>query len=111
MTSNLTTNTPVCITSLKLLGDYWTLRIIGALQHGELRYCAIQREVGGINPVTLSSRLKVMEQAELIHRAEETCDKISVSYALTELGKRALPVLEAMNQFSTAATKNAEHLA
>lgn len=99
------TDNPTCLASLKLLGDYWTLRIIGALGNGELRYCAIQREVGGINPVTLSTRLKAMEQAGLIQRAEETCDKISVSYTLTSLGREALPVLAAMDRFSAAASK------
>lgn len=94
-----------CVASLKLLGDYWTLRIIGALQNGELRYCAIQREVGGINPVTLSSRLKTMEQAKIVERACETCDKISVSYCLTDLGRAALPVLSAITDFSTATSK------
>ncbi|HEX7259347.1 MAG TPA: helix-turn-helix domain-containing protein [Candidatus Saccharimonadia bacterium] len=86
--------------TLKLLGDFWTLRIIDALKDGELRYCGVQRQAGGINPVTLSSRLKKLEQAGIIRRQDCAQDKISVSYRLTELGRGTLPVLNAINQFS-----------
>ncbi|HUC20614.1 MAG TPA: helix-turn-helix domain-containing protein [Candidatus Polarisedimenticolaceae bacterium] len=91
-------NTP--IDSFKLLGDFWTLRIIDALGDGELRYCNIQRRADGINPVTLCSRLKKLEQAGLIQRQDHAQDKISVSYNLTKLGHEALPVLKAINDFS-----------
>jgi DNA-binding HxlR family transcriptional regulator len=93
--------TEPCIASRKLLADFWTLSIIDALSHGELRYCELQRAVGGINPVTLATRLKKLEGARLIRRHESTVDKISVSYSLSPLGRDALPVLGAINQFST----------
>lgn len=93
----------ICNASLKLLGDFWTLQIIDALQSGELRYCEIQRAVAHMNPVTLADRLKKLEQAQLIERQKETRDKISVSYSLTQLGQEALPVLAAINKFSDKA--------
>ncbi|MDB5186299.1 MAG: transcriptional regulator, partial [Candidatus Saccharibacteria bacterium] len=94
-----------CIPSLKLLGDFWTLRIIDALSSGSLRYCQIQRMADGVNPVTLSTRLKKLEQEHLVKRTEETCDKISVSYELTDLGRSVLPVLDAVNAFSSELAK------
>jgi DNA-binding HxlR family transcriptional regulator len=91
----------ICLDSVKLLGDHWTLRIIDALKNGdELRYCQIQRDVAGINPVTLANRLKKLEQSKLIERQHETQDKLSVSYRLTSTGQHTLPVIEAINQFS-----------
>ena len=96
--------TDSCIASRKLLGDFWTLSIIDALSHGELRYCELQRAVGGINPVTLATRLKKLEGAKLIARNECIVDKISVSYRLTPLGRDTLPILTAINQFSEQAT-------
>lgn len=99
MTSlDLTSKT--CDSTLKLLGDYWTLRIIGALQSCELRFCEVQRRVDNLNPVTLTDRLKKLEEAGLVIRAEDTVDKISVTYRLTDRGTQALPVLDAINNFN-----------
>lgn len=85
---------------MKLLGDYWTLRIIDALKLGEVRFCELQRSLDNLNPVTLTSRLKKLEEARLITRSEETVDKISVCYSLTLLGEEVLPVIEALDKFS-----------
>jgi DNA-binding HxlR family transcriptional regulator len=93
------TTPQVCTRSLKLLGDFWTLNIIGALRDGQLRYCDLQRAAGGINPVTLSSRLRRLQQGGLIDRNAST-DDISVTYKLTPLGEAALPVLDAVDAFS-----------
>lgn len=92
-----------CIPSLKLLGDFWTLRIVDALSDGQLRYCELQRRAGDVNPVTLTNKLKKLEDAKLVHRSEQS--SIEVSYRLTDLGKNMLPVLDAVNTFSEAAKK------
>jgi DNA-binding HxlR family transcriptional regulator len=93
----------ICEPSLRLLGDYWTLRIIDALQTGELRFCELQRSLGNLNPVTLTNRLKKLEDAQLINRTEDTPDKVSVTYSLTTLGTEVLPVIDAVNVFSVKA--------
>ncbi len=89
-----------CETTMKLLGDFWTLRIIDELRDGSLRFCDLQRRLGGLNPATLTNRLKTLEEAHVIVRAEETFDKISVAYSLTELGTEALPVIAALDAFA-----------
>lgn len=94
----------VCQGSLKILGDYWTLRIVDALQDGQLRFCELQRNVDNVNPVTLTNRLKKLEESKLISRSEETVDKVSVCYQLTENGRAVLPVLAAINNFSDKVT-------
>lgn len=91
---------PLHTDSLKLLADYWTLRIVDALKGGELRYCQLQRAVGNVNPVTLSNRLKKLEDAQLIIRAEESLNKLSVVYSLSQLGREAVPVINSINRFS-----------
>lgn len=90
----------ICAATLKLLGDYWTLRIIDALEPGALRFCELQRALDNLNPATLSSRLKKLEQTQLISRHEESAEKGAVSYYLSPLGQEALPVLEALDHFS-----------
>lgn len=89
-----------CTATLKLLGDFWTLRIIEALEPGTLRYCEIQRALENVNPVTLTNRLQKLEYAGLVARMEEVIDKISVSYNLTPRGREALPILAALGTFS-----------
>ncbi len=90
-----------CATSLKLLGDFWTLRIVDALSTGTMRYCELQRRVDNLNPVTFTDRLKKLEDAGLVQRMEKS--KTGVSYCLSNRGQKILPVLEAINTFSREA--------
>lgn len=99
--TTLDTSNTICIPSLKILGDYWTLRIVDVLSGGELRYAEIKRQIDDMNPVTLSNRLKKMEANGLLVRTESS--RADVSYALTSLGRKAIPVLEAVNAYSQAA--------
>ncbi len=91
----------ICTDTLKLIADYWTLRIIEALSNQPLRFCELQREVGNVNPVTLTSKLHKLEQSKLITRNEGTDNKLSVSYSLTAKGNKALPIIIAINKFTT----------
>lgn len=96
-------NNKVCVTSLKILGDFWTLQIIDALKDGELRYCEIQRAVEGVNTVTLTTRLKKLELSGIITRNEQS--RADVIYALTPVGSKTLPILDAVNSFSSELKK------
>lgn len=84
---------------LKLLGDYWNLVIIESLAAGEKRFSQLERELPRVNPTTLSNRLKKLEDQKIIHRQEETVDKLSVVYTLTDIGQRILPILEQIKIF------------
>jgi len=84
----------------EIFGDTWTLFIIRSLADGGQRFCEIQRKVGGVNPVTLTSRLKKLEKLGFIERKEEMIDKISVSYLLTKKGEGMLPVLHAIEVYA-----------
>lgn len=95
------TDTETCVPSLRLLGDFWTLRIIDALIPKALRFVDIQRALDNINPSTLSDRLKKMEEAHLVKRTEES--RAEVIYELTQLGKESLPVIVAINRFAVKA--------
>ena len=89
-----------CVPSLKLLGDFWTLRIVDALSDGPLHYCVLQRAAGDVNPVTLTNKLKKLEEHGLVERNAES--RTDVSYELTKLGREILPVLSAVNKFAEA---------
>lgn len=85
---------------LKIFGDFQTLSIVEALGTGELRFCALQRELGDMNPVTLTRRLKKLEGEGIIGRRTETVDKLSVSYFLEKKGRHMLPVIQGMRDFA-----------
>lgn len=93
-------NSDAFAATMKLVGDYWTLRIVDAVRDDEVRFCEIERRLPEINPATLTSRLKKLEDAGMIDRLVETKDKQSVSYILTSRGKQLLPVLESIQAFT-----------
>jgi DNA-binding HxlR family transcriptional regulator len=87
--------------AIKLVADYWVLRIVEELSLAEdgLRFSALQRLLGGASPATLSNRLRRLEESSLITR-EGALGKLSVVYALSERGQRILPVLNAIDDFA-----------
>lgn len=89
----------LCTETLKLLGDFWNLRIIEALAKEDLRFCALQRDLDNVNPTTLTKKLYHLEKANLIKRLE-TDNGHHVTYALSQRGRNSLPVLAAIKEFS-----------
>ena len=86
--------------ALKLLGDYVTLRIIDILRNRKLRFGELMRTLEDVNQVTLAQRLKNMELVGIVNREEETIDKQSVTYNLTEMGMGLLPILQDIKEFA-----------
>lgn len=96
-----TSNKHICPTkSLKILGDFWTLEIIQTLFSGEKRFAEIEKTIKGVNPATLSSRLKKLERFGLILRKKEIENKLSVSYSLTKKGLGIIPIMDEIQKFS-----------
>jgi DNA-binding HxlR family transcriptional regulator len=90
-----------CPSSLRTLGDFWTLYIVDVLRDDEVRFSDLNRKVVGINPVTLTDRLKKLETNGIVIRNIETVDKQSVTYSLTPLGRESLPIIDAYYRFAT----------
>ncbi len=88
--------------ALKLIGDEMTLCIVHSLSLEPMRFCALQRAIGDANPVTLTKRLKTLEKEEVIKREEETVDKQSVIYKLTDKGVNMLPIINEIKKFAKA---------
>jgi DNA-binding HxlR family transcriptional regulator len=93
-----------CLKALKMFGDYWTLAILFCLRDRGMRFSEIQKEMG-INPVTLTSRLRALTKNKLMSRRKFTADKQSVSYELTELGEDAVPIVQLIILFSAKLKK------
>ena len=83
-----------------LLGQKWTLLIVYFLREaapGRLRFCELQKQLGGLNPATLSGRLKLLEAEGLVERVEVTPLPPRVEYGLTRMGGDLDTVVEGLN--------------
>ncbi|HKU18786.1 MAG TPA: helix-turn-helix domain-containing protein [Candidatus Saccharimonadales bacterium] len=92
------TNDPMCkrlAAALKILGDKWSSLIIQQLTGGPRRFCEIEHAIG-IGPRTLSQRLDVLEQQEVVAKKQFNEVPPRVEYSLTEKGADLLPILESM---------------
>lgn len=77
------------------LGHKWTAEIICVLGTSPLRFCQIQRAVGGVNPRTLSARLDSLENDDIIIRKHlDGC--AGDQFQLCQKGKDLLPAIKAM---------------
>lgn len=78
--------------------------IIDMLSDGPLRFNELELRIEDVNTATLSTRLKSMQTSGLISRTEYS--RADVAYELTTLGHKALPILNAVNDFSAFAKKS-----
>ncbi|NOZ29889.1 MAG: helix-turn-helix transcriptional regulator [Chloroflexi bacterium] len=86
----------------RIVGRKWTLLIIYHLLKSPRRFCELQELLGGVNPTTLSQRLKMLEQEGLLRRHERLTVPPWVQYELTEKGKALGPVIEGMAEWGQA---------
>ena len=92
--------TDTCNETFELFGDQWNLRIIDSIHLENRRFTELQR-LTTINTATLTKKLKYLEKLGLLDRIQEYCDKQSVAYRLTELGRELLPIIKKMRHFSS----------
>jgi DNA-binding HxlR family transcriptional regulator len=78
-----------------VLGRKWTLEMIYNLQE-QKRFCELQEILGGVNPATLTQRLKTLEHAGIIIRNPISDGPRHVEYELSEKGKDLSNVLSSM---------------
>ena len=88
--------------ALQLIGDKWTLLVVRDLARGPRRTTEL---IDGLYPIssrTLVARLKDMERDGFVSRHEYNESTPHVEYALTERGRRLLPVLDALRELGLA---------
>jgi DNA-binding HxlR family transcriptional regulator len=83
------------------IGQKWTLQIVHELlDHSTRRFCELQEALGGVNPSTLSSRLKMLEEEGLVHRAQVSTIPPHVEYSLTPMGHELRGVIQEITKWS-----------
>jgi DNA-binding HxlR family transcriptional regulator len=94
---------PLCPVELaaQIIGQKWTLQIVNKLMDRPFRrFCEIQEELGGVNPGTLSSRLKMLEEEGIIRRVQISAIPPHVEYSLTEMGAELHQVIGEISKWS-----------
>lgn len=104
MATSLARITPSCPirTTLEMLGGKWRLLILNQLTPGPLRFGELRRLLPDISEKVLVQELKHLATAELLVRTNHGEVPPRVEYALTALGRQALPVLAATAAFGHA---------
>jgi DNA-binding HxlR family transcriptional regulator len=81
------------------IGDKHTLGVVKLLLNNDERFCEIQRGLK-LNPITLTSRLRKLEDADMVWRSSGTFNKLSVVYGLTPKGKKLQKVIKSIEDIS-----------
>ncbi|KLO43357.1 transcriptional regulator [Mycobacterium nebraskense] len=85
---------------LDVLGERWTLLILRELVGGPRRYGDLRAELPGIATNLLAERLKELQDAGLVDRADLPAPIGRTVYTLSDMGwQRALPVLQSVAWF------------
>ncbi|WP_144208047.1 winged helix-turn-helix transcriptional regulator [Mycobacterium tilburgii] len=92
-------NCPVA-RGLDVLGERWTLLILRELVGGPRRYGDLRAELPGIATNLLAERLKELQDAGLVDRADLPAPIGRTVYTLSDLGwQRVLPILQSVAWF------------
>jgi DNA-binding HxlR family transcriptional regulator len=98
-TRNYNQNCPIA-RGLDILGERWTLLILRELVGGPRRYGDLRAELPGIATNLLAERLKELQDAGLVDRADLPAPIGRTVYTLTDLGwQRVLPILQSVAWF------------
>ena len=84
---------------LRVRNSKWTVSIVLKLRGQTLRFTELRREVG-VSQKTLTATLRALERDGLVSRTSFATIPPRVDYALTDLGREALRVFEAWEEFA-----------
>ena len=85
---------------LDLVGDKWSVLIIGTLADGRVRYSDLAAAIPGISQRMLTLTLKQLRRSGLVDRTAYPEVPPRVEYGLTELGASLLSTVLAMASWS-----------
>lgn len=98
-TRNYNQNCPIA-RGLDVLGERWTLLILRELVGGPRRYGDLRAELPGIATNLLAERLKELQDAGLVDRADLPAPIGRTVYTLSDLGwQRVLPIIQSIAWF------------
>jgi DNA-binding HxlR family transcriptional regulator len=84
------------------IGDKWSLLILGMLDEAPLRFTVLRDSVPGISHRMLTLTLRNLERDGLVSRTVFAAVPPKVEYAVTDLGRTAIPAVTALAQWALA---------
>lgn len=85
----------------RIVGQKWTLQIVNVLMDFHARrFCELQEGLGGVNPSTLSARLKMLEEQGLVEREQISGAPPHVVYRLTPMGEELSGAIRELTRWS-----------
>ena len=84
---------------LRVRNSKWTIAVVLRLRAHTLRFTELRREIG-VSQKTLTATLRALERDGIISRTSFATIPPRVDYALTDLGREALRVFEAWEDFA-----------
>ena len=86
--------------TLEIIGERWTMLILrDLLLDGPLKFHELAKSLSGMSPTTLSSRLKILEEADIIERRFYADHPPRAEYLLTAKGLELRPVLRELKNW------------
>ena len=86
-------------TAIALIGGKWKLLILRNLTMRPWRFNELQRDLDGISQKVLTDSLRQMISDGLLYRHDYQTMPPRVEYGLTDLGKKMLPIIDALAEF------------
>lgn len=84
-----------------MISGKWKILILWYLSYHTSRFTDLQKKMPNVSQKVLSRQLKSLEEDQLIHKKIYPVIPPKVEYSLTPLGKKVIPILEAMHQFGS----------
>ena len=88
-------------TAVALIGGKWKLLLLRNLRERSWRFNELQRSIDGISQKVLTESLRQMVDDGLAYRHDYHENPPRVEYGLTELGKKMLPIITALEGFGS----------
>lgn len=85
---------------MRVLGGKWKASILWHLKDEPVRFNDLSRMLGGASKKMVDQRLKELEAQGLVTRHVINDRPIAVAYAITELGRTALDILERLKEWA-----------
>lgn len=82
--------------SMQLLSGRWPMLIVYHLRDRTKRFSELRKDSPAISHRMLTLELRKLENAGVVTRTDYTGYPLRVEYALTETGRRLLPIMEAL---------------
>jgi len=85
--------------TLKLLGGKWTMLILFQINQRTIRYGELKKTIPGISEKVLIEELKLLCEYKFVSKKSYPEIPPKVEYKLTELGRKALPIIDELANF------------